>query len=74
MCFIASEKAEWQKEKEKFTETKIKLEEEKQIDAIKIQEFNVSQTNKCLKQMALENDLGSNIWYLHLPISLIRSW
>ncbi|XP_026221113.1 centrosomal protein of 290 kDa isoform X2 [Anabas testudineus] len=35
-----SEKAEWQKEKEKFTETKIKLEEEKQIDAIKIQEFN----------------------------------
>uniref|UniRef100_A0A7N6FIJ8 Centrosomal protein of 290kDa coiled-coil region domain-containing protein n=1 Tax=Anabas testudineus TaxID=64144 RepID=A0A7N6FIJ8_ANATE len=49
-----SEKAEWQKEKEKFTETKIKLEEEKQIDAIKIQEFNVSQTNKCLKQMLSE--------------------
>uniref|UniRef100_A0A3Q1H903 Centrosomal protein of 290kDa coiled-coil region domain-containing protein n=1 Tax=Anabas testudineus TaxID=64144 RepID=A0A3Q1H903_ANATE len=41
-----SEKAEWQKEKEKFTETKIKLEEEKQIDAIKIQEFNVNKLQK----------------------------
>nr|XP_033491058.1 centrosomal protein of 290 kDa isoform X2 [Epinephelus lanceolatus] len=35
-----SEKAEWQKEKEAFTEMKNKLEEQKQVDAIKIQEFN----------------------------------
>ncbi|CAK6954564.1 centrosomal protein of 290 kDa [Scomber scombrus] len=35
-----SEKAEWQKEKETFTEIKNKLEEQKQGDAVKIQEFN----------------------------------
>uniref|UniRef100_A0A8C2Z654 Centrosomal protein 290 n=1 Tax=Cyclopterus lumpus TaxID=8103 RepID=A0A8C2Z654_CYCLU len=35
-----SEKAEWQKEKETFTELKTKLEEQRQVDAVKIQEFN----------------------------------
>ncbi|XP_028285706.1 centrosomal protein of 290 kDa [Parambassis ranga] len=35
-----SEKAEWQKERETFTETKNKLEEQKQVDEVKIQEFN----------------------------------
>ncbi|XP_070829211.1 centrosomal protein of 290 kDa isoform X6 [Chaetodon trifascialis] len=35
-----SEKAEWQKTKETFVETKDKLEEQKQVDAVKIQEFN----------------------------------
>uniref|UniRef100_A0A4W6C3K1 Centrosomal protein 290 n=1 Tax=Lates calcarifer TaxID=8187 RepID=A0A4W6C3K1_LATCA len=35
-----SEKAEWQKEKETFAEVKDKLEEQKQVDAVKIQEFN----------------------------------
>uniref|UniRef100_A0AAQ5X7V3 Centrosomal protein of 290kDa coiled-coil region domain-containing protein n=1 Tax=Amphiprion ocellaris TaxID=80972 RepID=A0AAQ5X7V3_AMPOC len=35
-----SEKAEWQKEKETFTEMKNKLEEQKQVDDVKIQEFN----------------------------------
>ncbi|GLD61613.1 centrosomal protein of 290 kDa [Lates japonicus] len=35
-----SEKAEWQKEKETFAEMKDKLEEQKQVDAVKIQEFN----------------------------------
>ncbi|XP_049928433.1 centrosomal protein of 290 kDa isoform X1 [Epinephelus moara] len=35
-----SEKAEWQKEKEAFTEMKNKLEEQKQVDTVKIQEFN----------------------------------
>ncbi|XP_040893439.1 centrosomal protein of 290 kDa isoform X2 [Toxotes jaculatrix] len=35
-----SEKAEWQKEKETFTEAKDKLEVQKQVDAVKIQEFN----------------------------------
>uniref|UniRef100_G3P486 Centrosomal protein 290 n=2 Tax=Gasterosteus aculeatus aculeatus TaxID=481459 RepID=G3P486_GASAC len=34
------EKSEWQKEKETFTELKNKLEEQKQVDAVKIQEFN----------------------------------
>uniref|UniRef100_A0A8C4HVH2 Centrosomal protein 290 n=1 Tax=Dicentrarchus labrax TaxID=13489 RepID=A0A8C4HVH2_DICLA len=34
-----SEKAEWQKKKETFTEMKNKLEEQKQVDAVKIQEF-----------------------------------
>lgn len=38
-----SEKAEWQKEKETFTEMKNRLEEQKQVDDVKIQEFNVSQ-------------------------------
>lgn len=47
--FLHSEKAEWQKEKETFTEMKNKLEEENQVDTIKIQELNVSQTNKYLK-------------------------
>lgn len=42
MFVLHSEKAEWQKEKEKFKEMKNKQEEEKQADAIKIQEFNVS--------------------------------
>lgn len=41
--FLLSEKAEWQKEKETFTEMKSKLEEQKHVDAVKIQEFNVSQ-------------------------------
>ncbi|XP_041794545.1 centrosomal protein of 290 kDa isoform X2 [Chelmon rostratus] len=35
-----SEKTEWQKTKETFAETKNKLDEQKQVDAIKIQEFN----------------------------------
>ncbi|XP_031725758.1 centrosomal protein of 290 kDa isoform X3 [Anarrhichthys ocellatus] len=35
-----SEKAEWQKEKETFTELKKNLEEQNQVDAVKIQEFN----------------------------------
>nr|XP_046251134.1 centrosomal protein of 290 kDa isoform X2 [Scatophagus argus] len=35
-----SEKSEWQKKKETFTEMQNKLEEQKQVDAIKIQEFN----------------------------------
>uniref|UniRef100_UPI003AAC13AF centrosomal protein of 290 kDa n=1 Tax=Centroberyx gerrardi TaxID=166262 RepID=UPI003AAC13AF len=35
-----SDKAEWQKEKGTFTEMKNKLEEQKEVDAVKIQEFN----------------------------------
>ncbi|XP_063768066.1 centrosomal protein of 290 kDa isoform X3 [Eleginops maclovinus] len=35
-----SEKTEWQKEKETFAEVKNKLEEQKQVDAVKIQDFN----------------------------------
>ncbi|XP_043979926.1 centrosomal protein of 290 kDa isoform X2 [Gambusia affinis] len=35
-----SEKAEWQKEKETFTNTKNKLDEQKQVDDVKIQQFN----------------------------------
>ncbi|XP_078805357.1 centrosomal protein of 290 kDa isoform X9 [Oryzias latipes] len=35
-----SEKAEWQKAKETLTEMKTKLEEQKQVDSIKIQQFN----------------------------------
>ncbi|CAM9120067.1 unnamed protein product [Lampetra planeri] len=35
-----SEKAEWQKEKEAFVQTKYQLEEQKQVDAVKIHEFN----------------------------------
>ncbi|XP_013873072.1 centrosomal protein of 290 kDa [Austrofundulus limnaeus] len=35
-----SEKAEWQKEKEAFKEMKNKLEEQKQVDDVKIQQFN----------------------------------
>ncbi|XP_036001971.1 centrosomal protein of 290 kDa isoform X6 [Fundulus heteroclitus] len=35
-----SEKAEWQKEKQTFTDTKNKLEEQKQVDDVKIQQFN----------------------------------
>ncbi|KAF7656056.1 hypothetical protein LDENG_00046760 [Lucifuga dentata] len=34
-----SEKAEWQKEKETFVEMKNRLEEQKEVDAVKIQEF-----------------------------------
>lgn len=46
--FLLSEKTEWQKEKETFTEMKNKLEEQKEVDGVKIQQFNVSQTDKCL--------------------------
>ncbi|XP_023204586.1 centrosomal protein of 290 kDa isoform X6 [Xiphophorus maculatus] len=35
-----SEKAEWQKEKETFLDTKNKLDEQKQVDDVKIQQFN----------------------------------
>ncbi|XP_036068091.1 centrosomal protein of 290 kDa isoform X4 [Oryzias melastigma] len=35
-----SEKAEWQKEKEAITEIKTKLEEQQQVDSIKIQQFH----------------------------------
>ncbi|KAG7214409.1 hypothetical protein INR49_006366 [Caranx melampygus] len=35
-----SEKTEWQKERTTLTEVKDKLEEQKQVDAVKIQEFN----------------------------------
>ncbi|XP_032401793.1 LOW QUALITY PROTEIN: centrosomal protein of 290 kDa [Xiphophorus hellerii] len=35
-----SEKAEWQQEKETFTDTKNKLDEQKQVDDVKIQQFN----------------------------------
>lgn len=39
--FSLSEKAEWQKKKEAFTEMQNKLEERQQVDAVKIQEFDV---------------------------------
>uniref|UniRef100_A0A665VRH7 Centrosomal protein 290 n=1 Tax=Echeneis naucrates TaxID=173247 RepID=A0A665VRH7_ECHNA len=39
-----SEKAEWQKEKTAITEVKDKLDEQKQVDAVKIQEFNLLDT------------------------------
>lgn len=42
---MLSEKAEWQKKNEAFTEMKSKLEEQREVDAVKVQEFNVSQTN-----------------------------
>ncbi|XP_032378766.1 centrosomal protein of 290 kDa isoform X9 [Etheostoma spectabile] len=35
-----SEKADWQQEKKTFTEMKNKLEDQQQVDAVKIQEFN----------------------------------
>ncbi|XP_037539024.1 centrosomal protein of 290 kDa [Nematolebias whitei] len=35
-----SEKAKWQRDKETFTEVKIKLEEQKQVDDVKVQQFN----------------------------------
>ncbi|MEQ2239571.1 hypothetical protein ILYODFUR_005717, partial [Ilyodon furcidens] len=35
-----SEKAEWQREKQTFTDTKSRLEEQKQVDDVKIQQFN----------------------------------
>lgn len=50
---MLSEKEEWQKKKESFKEMKDKLEEQNQTDAVKIQEFKVSQinaTNECLKR------------------------
>lgn len=34
------EKAAWEKEKETFTETKSKLEEQQQVDAVKVKEYN----------------------------------
>lgn len=53
---IYSEKAEWQKAKETLTEMKTKLEEQKQVDSIKIQQFNVSTTlYKHLKSKSLVN-------------------
>ena len=47
--FSPSEKAEWQKKNDTFTELKNKLEEEKLADAVKIEEFNVSPKNKWFK-------------------------
>lgn len=44
-----SEKAKWEREKKTFTEVKTKLEEQKQVDDVKVQQFNVSQINKYLK-------------------------
>ena len=48
MFLSLSEKAGWQKEKQTFEDVKDKLDEQKQVDAVKIQEFNVSQTKKML--------------------------
>lgn len=42
MCLLRSEKADWQKKKETFAEEQNKLEEQQQVDAVKVQEFNVS--------------------------------
>ena len=42
VCFSRSEKEEWQKKKEILSDTQSKLEEQKQVDAVKIQKFNVS--------------------------------
>uniref|UniRef100_A0A7N8YCJ4 Centrosomal protein 290 n=1 Tax=Mastacembelus armatus TaxID=205130 RepID=A0A7N8YCJ4_9TELE len=39
-----SEKEGWEKEKDTFTEMKNKLEEQKQVDAVKIQQFNLLDT------------------------------
>lgn len=47
--FSPSEKAEWQKKNDTFTELKNKLEEEKLADAVKIEGFKVSPNNKCFK-------------------------
>lgn len=41
-AFLRSEKADWQRKKESFAETQNRLEEQQQVDAVKIQELNVS--------------------------------
>lgn len=41
-----SEKEAWQKERQTFTEMKNKVEEQKEVDAVKIKEFNVSDRAK----------------------------
>lgn len=47
--FPLSEKSEWQKMKETSAATQNRLEEQQQVDAVKIQEFNVSRRNKRAK-------------------------
>lgn len=47
--FLLSEKSEWQKMKETSAATQNRLEEQQQVDAVKIQEFNVSRRNKRAK-------------------------
>lgn len=39
--FCFSERESWQKERESFTELKSKLEEQKEVDAVKIKEYSV---------------------------------
>lgn len=67
---MLSEKAEWQKEKETFTEVKDKLEEQKQVDAVKIQEFNVSQTNVFKMLMVLKCCKMARNYPALLPLAL----
>lgn len=53
LSFLLSEKSEWQKMKETFAATQNRLEEQQQVDAVKIQEFNVSRRNKRAKDSQL---------------------
>lgn len=45
MCFLFSVKADWEKKLKISMDTQKKLEEQKQTDDVKIQEFEVSRTN-----------------------------
>lgn len=49
--FLLSEKAEWQKKEETFLGTQNRLEEQQQVDAVKIQEFEVSEKLQVGKQI-----------------------
>ena len=41
-----SDKEAWQKERETFAELKNKLEEQREVDNVRVQEFNVSRTDE----------------------------
>lgn len=58
MFLFLSEKTEWQKERATLMEVKDKLEEQKQVDAVKIQEFNVSQMSTCFWLSTVFNAAG----------------
>lgn len=67
--FLFSEKADWEKKLKTSMDTQKKLEEQKQTDVVKIQEFEVSRTKP--KKMTVPSGETLPFLYPYCPLIMI---
>lgn len=76
MLFLFSEKADWEKKLKISMDTQKKLEEQKQTDNVKVQEFEVSRTQEKPRLLYAPIDLLAcltNGTYVSLPLFILNN-